>query len=610
VRIVSIHVTDFPPIVCFDATDLTNRVVIAGANGVGKTRLKEQLLTLVQNTTPNPSSYVGVEATSDEEKKAWGTTVISTENQDGCNKLKSIIHKGGRRNNLKSSIIHIESNRSIFQSKPFQFTFELPDPDEEEQGWNYAYQTLTSRWIDTENTIFKKILATRNRLGSRAMNLREEGKTTMTLQFDDPLKPYAEVFGLLLAPKVLAKPDLANQRLKYNHGTGELYLNELSSGEIEVVRIAFDILLRSPNDCVFVIDEPELHLHPELLQRLVRTLETIGKNNQFIFFSHSPDIISSSIDDTVIFMRPPNGRQNQAVRATRDEEAVEGLRLLGQSIGIIALGKRVVIIEGANSSVDKKTYLSILGQQYNDFVLLPSGGVGTLTRFESIRKSILDQAIWGVDFFMLRDGDAESTSTDDEADRSSRLRKLPRYHIENYFLDPAITAKVFVDLGCPNQKLCKPDKVNELISELAFGQVGYAVALIVDRYIRLKPGITTLIPSHSNAMDSTKLASEMRQLAQDYQDKMSRILSENDINKITSEWHLKISSAITEGNNEWHRWVPGKPILKKLIGQSGIKDWAFKTKYLELSKQEGHSTFADITQIFGDFAAIANGVIR
>lgn len=36
--------------------------------------------------------------------------------------------------------------------------------------------------------------------------------------------------------------------------------------------------------------------------------------------------------------------------------ANRALRLLGQSIGIVALGKRIVLIEGADSSLDKQTY--------------------------------------------------------------------------------------------------------------------------------------------------------------------------------------------------------------------------------------------------------------
>ena len=57
--------------------------------------------------------------------------------------------------------------------------------------------------------------------------------------------------------------------------------DRLSSGEREVVVLTFDILTQNPSDCIILIDEPEVHLHPELTFRLVKVLKSIGKRNQF-----------------------------------------------------------------------------------------------------------------------------------------------------------------------------------------------------------------------------------------------------------------------------------------------------------------------------------------
>ena len=111
-----------------------------------------------------------------------------------------------------------------------------------------------------------------------------------------------QAFSQLLSPKTLLQPDSRKQQLKYSSDSQELNIDTLSSGEREVVNIVFDFLLRNPSDCIVIFDEPELHLHPELSYKLLQTLRTVGENNQFIFCTHSADIITASLDQSVIFI--------------------------------------------------------------------------------------------------------------------------------------------------------------------------------------------------------------------------------------------------------------------------------------------------------------------
>ena len=108
-----------------------------------------------------------------------------------------------------------------------------------------------------------------------------------------------------------------------------------------MLNIIFDFLLRRPLHCIIFFDEPDLHLHPELSSKLINTLKTIGEHNQFIFCTHSPDIISSSLEDSVIFIGPDRqDNANQAILVKPEDETHEVLRSLGHSIGIVSLGKR------------------------------------------------------------------------------------------------------------------------------------------------------------------------------------------------------------------------------------------------------------------------------
>ena len=215
------------------------------------------------------------------------------------------------------------------------------------------------------------------------------------------------------------------------------------------MNIVFDFILRTSSDCIVFIDEPELHPHPELSYKLLQALRSAGTRNQFVFCTHSPDIITASLDQTVIFLAPPvanadGSYRNQAIRVRDDDATNEALRLLGQSIGVIALGRRLVLVEGAASSLDKQTYGLLLKNRFPSLVLVPTGGKDLILSFGQVLAHVLERTVWGVEFFMLCDRDSAPVSEIPtlETQANGRLKFLNRYHLENYFLNAEVIARM------------------------------------------------------------------------------------------------------------------------------------------------------------------------
>jgi len=55
------------------------------------------------------------------------------------------------------------------------------------------------------------------------------------------------------------------------------------------------------SNAVIVIDEPELHLHPELARLLIRTMQSIKPGNQIWLATHNTEIIDER-DETEFFI--------------------------------------------------------------------------------------------------------------------------------------------------------------------------------------------------------------------------------------------------------------------------------------------------------------------
>ncbi len=527
-RIRAITATNILPVKNFQVDNLSDLVVIAGPNGVGKTRLITGFLHYFQNISGNNPSFI-IEATNSNEETVFGSKNIDTANPQDSQKLRGLLQKNRKRRNLTSSIVYFESNRSIQSVKPLTFQFDFPDPWEEELGWNLSFGGFATRWQDTQHAIFRKIQSQKSNIASRAIQLKRDGYDSMNLDFSDPLTPFRDAFSQLLDPKTLAAADIQRQTLTYEDNGETRDVNTLSGGEREVLNITFDFILRKPSDCIVFFDEPELHLHPELLSKLISTLKHAGNNNQFILVSHSPDVISSSLDDSVIFLTPPKDNDgNQAVLVTPQDENTEALSRLGQSVGVVALGKKIVLIEGKASSLDKQTYTHILKNQYSNLVLLPSGGKGNLQAFETVLQEVLDKSIWGVQFYMLADRDAFPSHRPDldlEKESEGRFKTLSKYHLENYFLDSEVLARCFAQMENEDSWLRDSNEIEKVLKEIASQHVGYAASLITSKYVRNKAGNVDVMIKGANEYDQETFVDHLIEKATLENDRVSTSLN-------------------------------------------------------------------------------------
>ncbi len=75
-RIDSIQVIGLPPVLQFEAHTLSDLVVIAGPNGVGKTRLIQALITYLRGDNQAANVTCDIRATSELERGGWGKDAL------------------------------------------------------------------------------------------------------------------------------------------------------------------------------------------------------------------------------------------------------------------------------------------------------------------------------------------------------------------------------------------------------------------------------------------------------------------------------------------------------------------------------------------------------
>ncbi len=606
-KLSSIAVQDALPVRRFEVDNLSDVLVLAGPNGVGKTRLLDSIVSSLRNPgAGGPVVGASVSATVEAERAAWDKADLDLTDSEDAARLTQTLQAGRRRTKWSSSLVNIESDRSISALQPMQWSWDMPDPEEESISWDSTFGLMRDRFQDTVNSMFRMIEGQKRRIANRAIQLRSEGRDVMQLGFTDPMEEFKRVFEMLLGPKRLADPQARLQRLQYIQGDQTFDFDSLSSGEREVINIAFDFLLRQPSDCIVFFDEPELHLHPELSYKLMRTMRSIGKRNQFVLSTHSPDVISSSLDQSVVFIAPSKQSTdgeivNQAIPVAESDETNQALRLLGQSIGIVALGKRIVLIEGEESSLDKQTYGSILGELHPELVLVPSGGKHVIESFDTVYETVLNQTIWGVEFFMLCDGDSAPppSTASEQASSDGRLRRLSRYHLENYFLDEFVWAEAFAAMEPADSWLRDPAQIREKLREIASQFVSYAVALSASSSLRRQVGSVDLMPRDCHGKSVTETQDLFLTAASKELDRVTSALDGSTVRQEVEDTYTKLESAISTDSDDWKALIPGKQVLATFATHAGLSPVArAKSLYIAQAATSDQKPFEEIAMLF------------
>jgi predicted ATP-binding protein involved in virulence len=612
-RLTSVTVENYPPIGHFSVTDLTDVVVLAGPNGVGKSRILQAVMDCLRSSAPNVK--LALEATCPEEEKAWERNAVATTDPQARERLQHYLRRQQKRGAVRSSILNFDANRVFERVNPLQPSWDYSNPFDEWMDWGFTFNIAKQRFDDVINSMLRRVRSLKDEIASRAMQLQAGGQKDMPLDFEDPLSAFKTAFRQLLPGKSLAPIDERTQTLQYrlDDSTDNLPLDSLSSGEREVVTIVFDFLLRDPQDSIIIIDEPELHLHPELSYRLIRTLRGVGQRNQFILSTHSPDIISASLDNSVIFVSPSrleSGKPvNQARPVVEDDEMAHILRSLGHSIGVIALGRRIVLIEGERTSLDKQLYGSILGDSINKLVLVPVGGQETLATLARSLDAVLSKTLWGVDFFMLCDGDTTAgvrgSGTDLEAKSGGRLRLLPRYHVENYFLDETVLSECFQDQVGADHWLRDPRAIREKLRVYAKETLAYAVALRISHRVRMTVGNVEVMAKGASGKTVDELKAHVLGRVRSETTRIGQGLSEGAIEAgIDEEWK-RLETALEADTDVWKFEIPARPILHKFAGAASLPPDRLKRLYISraAARTGTDDPFQEIRKIFDGFVA-------
>ncbi|MES9989632.1 MAG: AAA family ATPase [Candidatus Thiodiazotropha endolucinida] len=601
-RISSITLRNYKPIKLLSISNLGNTVVIAGANGSGKTRLKQAI---VQTLQGSPQMDITIHATREEEKDARyfnGDSIAVTQGQQNqvlTNYINSRKYGAGR---YVGSLVQIDSDRSVQALKFTQVNWLGGDPDDAESAGNFYFNPFTNRWQDFMNYIHQKSAARDKKLAEVVKKKPELAGALILERNPDPLKKYQNIFSSILPGKSLLPIDPASpKQFHYSDESGQrLPFNTLSSGEQEVIKVLFDVARKEIRHSVIIVDEPELHLHPTLSFKLIEALKSVGDHtNQFIFLTHSSDLISTyySTGDVYFIDQNADGH-NQAHRLSDlGHEHQEVAALIGQNLGLFAVGRKLAFVEGEDSSIDRLTYQKIARREDGDIRVIPSGSVLNILALNNIEAQIR-KAIFGINLYMIRDRDGLTEEQVQALEANGRIRCLKRRHLENYFLDPEhlflVAEKLYLTAG---KEYLTSDYIAEETRKIAESSLMFNLYQNTKEYLVVNYSIPLPVVRGIDRKSDDEVRSEIVSSVAIGRDKLLVQLADEAIQQWIQAEEQRLRAMIADGR--WIKEFQGKYLFSRVCGEV-LKAEPIKVRqaYVDFALEERPELFEDVSELF------------
>jgi ABC-type lipoprotein export system ATPase subunit len=230
------------------------------------------------------------------------------------------------------------------------------------------------------------------------------------------------------------KISLNGGKVRVTNALQEYHGKEMSDGE----RVALYLMgqcLCAPSGSIFIIDEPELHLHSSIMKAMWDRLEAVKQDCLFVYITHDLNFASSRINATKIWIKEFDGKDKwvwELIPKNDDIPEELLLELLGNR-------RSVIFCEGKKSGRDHNLYQSV----YTDFHVVPVGGCEEVIK--SVRSLNNNSSFSHIKAFGLIDRDYR-TEEEIQGLVKSDIHCIAAATIENIFINEATLRAVATEL--------------------------------------------------------------------------------------------------------------------------------------------------------------------
>lgn len=229
-------------------------------------------------------------------------------------------------------------------------------------------RTLYGEWI---NYMVAREGQSATRLQQAHRRARDVGGSPP--QFEDPFASYSENLRKVLPHLRFSTVDMTRFMPLFDSTGDELAFSSLSGGEREIAFLIGQIERFGLRQGLLLVDEPELHLNPDLIRAWVSFLRDSIDDGQVWLSTHSLEAVEAAgRDSSFLLERESTSRLVRSATRLSDRPVVLALSGALGSPAFSLAQNRFILIEGERAAAERERFYRLCGT--GDLRFLEAGG--------------------------------------------------------------------------------------------------------------------------------------------------------------------------------------------------------------------------------------------
>ena len=490
----------------------------------------------------------------------------------------------------------IEFNPADRRYPPERFTNITVDVEKQDEAWKqHAIYNTESKYGGVKEALGNEWI--------RGIIRREAGDATSAQEMAAAME---EIFRDMIPDKEFSGPRPTREgRLEFNVNTGgnEHDIDDLSSGEKEILFGYLKTRARAPKNSVIIVDEPELHLNPRMIAGLPNMYERhVGRalQNQVWLVTHSDMFLRRAFESgrmQVFHMDMPRDQEatfNQVTHVGTEERFERAcLELIGDFATYEPQGTTILVEGGSKFDYEMVTRLfptelrgvNVASVAGKNEALKKKYELWKLQEIQGIQKEVVT----------ITDGDGVSATERTKGEECGDFR-WDLYDIESYLLDAKYISQAVAQITLRRTGDTPVNRVKTLLRHCAQEVMQELVNSQLVDYLRrkLKGAINKKVrrPDHDGRITDNDIA-DLVAASKEAATAMANAAESTTSEELASE--LNRLRAWENSANMWEtenrkKIVPGKRVLHRvadiLVGdESAIQ---VRNTLIALMARDGH----------------------